>query len=551
MLACPFLLKLSANLVKSEAQRIIAKTGPNCPIFSRYLSNKTTNEKIDVQDIPVKSLKNDILTSAETPISSEVNYTNLTLKQEDAKSSINLSSNKTISEITEQSSNLLFPKADDDVESTKYLPTLQSPARLKSPSSFDYNGFFQGELDKKKKDNTYRVFKKLLRRADNFPFAKEKSVKNKEVAVWCSNDYLGMSWHPLVMESALNAIRKHGTGSGGTRNISGNTILHETLEEDLARLHGKEAALVFTSCYVANEACLHTLGTRLPNVELFSDSGNHASMIHGIRTSKARKIIYRHNDSCHLDHLLSRTSSDAAKLVAFETVHSMSGNICPVEDLLDVCERHNALSFVDEVHAVGLYGYHGAGVAERDGVMDRIDIISGTLGKAYGNVGGYIAGDRPLVDMIRNYASGFIFTTSLPPHVLAAARKAIDILASDEGRQLRAQHQYVVCTVKSLLQQEGIPVINCPSHIIPIHVGHPGLCTHLSNELLRKYNIYVQAINHPTVAMGEERLRIAPSPHHTLPMIRDLVSAMVNLWKDNNLPLTIPSNERVAMAAHL
>merc|ERR1719412_2618048 len=292
-----------------------------------------------------------------------------------------------------------------------------------------------------------------------------------------------MSAHPKVTGAVMDAVTRHGVGAGGTRNISGNSILHEELEAELANLHSKEAALVFTSCYVANDTTLFTLATKLPGCEIFSDAGNHASMIQGIRNSRAPKHIFKHNDPEHLDQLLSKVDVSVPKIVAFETVHSMSGAICPLEEMCDVAHKYGALTFVDEVHAVGLYGRQGAGVGERDGVEHKIDIVSGTLGKAYGNIGGYVAASKMLIDVVRSYGAGFIFTTSLPPTVLAGSLASVRILRSGEGRQLRAQHQVNVEYLRRSLFAAGVGVEATPSHIIPVHVGNPVLCSNLS-ELL-------------------------------------------------------------------
>lgn len=402
---------------------------------------------------------------------------------------------------------------------------------------FNYESFFEGEIQKKKRDHSYRIFKNVMRKGRKFPYAEEHSGEKKDITVWCSNDYLGMSWHPKVTKAVEQAVHEHGAGAGGTRNISGNSPLHEELEQELASLHQKEAALVFTSCYVANDSTLYTLGKTLPGVHIFSDAGNHASMIQGIRNSGAPKHIFRHNDPEHLEYLLKQVDICVPKLVAFETVHSMDGAVCPLSELCDVAHKYGAITFVDEVHAVGLYGQHGAGVAERDGCMDKLDIVSGTLGKAFGNVGGYIAASTNTIDMIRSYASGFIFTTSLPPTTLAGSLASVKILRSEEGRQLRHIHQEKVQYLREKLKEKGIPALHCPSHIIPVHVGDAALCTKLSNDLLNDHNIYVQAINFPTVERGMERLRIAPTPHHTQEMLDDLVDSLVKVWKDNGLDL--------------
>merc|ERR1711963_13026 len=367
---------------------------------------------------------------------------------------------------------------------------------------FNYESFFDQQIQKKKMDHSYRVFKKVSRDAPNFPAAREFSWGKKEITVWCSNDYLGMSAHPKVTGAVMDAVTRHGVGAGGTRNISGNSILHEELEAELASLHDKEAALVFTSCYVANDTTLFTLARQLPGCEIFSDAGNHASMIQGIKNSGVPKHIFRHNDPDHLEQLLKNVGKNVPKIVAFETVHSMDGAICPLEELCDIAHHYGALTFVDEVHAVGLYGFHGAGVGERDGLLHKMDIISGTLGKAFGNVGGYIAANENLIDMVRSYGSGFIFTTSLPPTVLMGSLASIRILKSNEGRQLRAGHQANVTYMREKLFDLGIAAEHTPSHIIPIHVGDPALTTEISNRLIKEFGHYVQAINYPTVPRG-------------------------------------------------
>lgn len=324
--------------------------------------------------------------------------------------------------------------------------------------TFGYENFFREQILKKKQDHSYRVFKKVNRLAGQglFPHALEYSTaEERPITVWCSNDYLGMSAHPRVKKAVADALERHGSGAGGTRNISGNSLNHELLERRLATLHEKEAALLFTSCFVANDSTLFTLARLLPGCHIFSDAGNHASMIQGIRNSGVKKHIFRHNDVEHLESLLRQVDKSTPKIVAFETVHSMTGDICPLEELCDVAHEYGAITFVDEVHAVGLYGENGAGIGERDDVMDKMDIISGTLGKAYGNIGGYIASTANLIDMIRSYAAGFIFTTSLPPTVCCGALQAVEILASDEGRKLRALHRHNVNYLRESLKAEG------------------------------------------------------------------------------------------------
>ncbi|GFY59076.1 5-aminolevulinate synthase, nonspecific, mitochondrial [Trichonephila inaurata madagascariensis] len=402
---------------------------------------------------------------------------------------------------------------------------------------YQYEDFFKQEIAKKKLDHSYRIFKKVNRLADNFPSAHEYTNSKKKVTVWCSNDYLGISSHPKVLLAAIDAVMKYGTGAGGTRNISGNSTFHEELERELAFLHNKEAALLFSSCYVANDSTLYTLGKRLPGCHIFSDAGNHASMIQGIRNAGCVKHIYNHNDPLDLEEKLKTVDYGVPKIVAFETVHSMTGAVCPLEELCDIAHKYGALTFVDEVHAVGLYGQKGAGIGERDGVMHKMDIISGTLGKAYGNMGGYISSTKELVDMIRSYAAGFIFTTSLPPMLLNGALTAVRILMSDEGRLLREKHQQNVRYLRNSLQEVGIPVVHCPSHIIPVHVGNPRYTTEVSNQLIDRYGHYVQAINYPTVPFGEEKLRIAATPFHTKAMMDEFVADLLETWKTLGLPL--------------
>jgi 5-aminolevulinate synthase len=400
---------------------------------------------------------------------------------------------------------------------------------------FDYEAFFADAIEDKKKDKSYRIFKKVARMGSNFPRAQEWTDNPKEITVWCSNDYLGMSWHPEVQKAVIEALSKHGAGAGGTRNISGNSPYQERLEAELADLHQKEAALTFTSCYVANDTSLYTLARMIPDCHVFSDSGNHASMIMGIRNSGRPKHIFKHNDPVSLEEELKKVDVNIPKIVAFETVHSMTGAVCPLQELCDVAHKYGAITFIDEVHAVGLYGRHGGGIGERDGLLHEMDIISGTLGKAFGNIGGYIAGSAKLIDTLRSYASGFIFTTSLPPTVLYGALASIKVLKSDEGRQLRHLHQENVKYLRSRLMDAGLPVVHCPSHIIPIHVGDPEMCVKLANDLMKDHGIYVQPINYPTVPRGQELLRVAPTPHHTHDMMNSFINAVLSVWLHNDL----------------
>ncbi|XP_041726412.1 5-aminolevulinate synthase, nonspecific, mitochondrial [Coregonus clupeaformis] len=411
---------------------------------------------------------------------------------------------------------------------------------MPSFSNFHYDEFFERKIEEKKSDHTYRVFKTVNRRATDFPMGDDYTDSlsdRRDVSVWCSNDYLGMSRHPRVVNSITETLRKHGSGAGGTRNISGTSKFHVELEQELADLHRKDAALLFTSCFVANDSTLFTLAKMMPGCEIYSDAGNHASMIQGIRNSGAKKFVFRHNDPNHLRDLLLKSDPSSPKIVAFETVHSMDGAVCPLDEMCDVAHEFGAITFVDEVHAVGLYGARGGGIGDRDGIMHKMDIISGTLGKAFGCVGGYIASTDALVDTVRSYAAGFIFTTSLPPMLLAGARESIHILKGEEGRALRRKHQRNVKLLRQMLMDSGLPLVHCPSHIIPVRVSDAEKNTEVSDVMMSRYNIYVQAINYPTVARGEELLRIAPTPHHTPQMMTYFVEKLVQTWKESGLPL--------------
>ncbi|XP_043107884.1 5-aminolevulinate synthase, nonspecific, mitochondrial [Puntigrus tetrazona] len=415
----------------------------------------------------------------------------------------------------------------------------------KAVSNFRYDEFFEKKIEEKKEDHTYRVFKTVNRRATEFPMADDYTESlsfKRSVSVWCSNDYLGMSRHPRVVQTIMGTLEKHGSGAGGTRNISGTSKFHVDLEHELADLHGKDAALLFTSCFVANDSTLFTLAKMLPGCEIYSDAGNHASMIQGIRNSGAKKFIFRHNDAMHLRELLEKSDPSVPKIVAFETVHSMDGAVCPLEQMCDVAHEFGAITFVDEVHAVGLYGPRGGGIGDRDGVMHKMDIISGTLGKAFGCVGGYIASTHALVDTVRSYAAGFIFTTSLPPMLLSGARQSVQVLKSEEGRSLRRKHQRNVKLLRQMLLDTGLPVVHCPSHIIPVRVADAEKNTQVCDIMMSRFNIYVQAINYPTVSRGEELLRIAPTPHHTPQMMSYFVEKLTQAWKEVGLELKAHSS---------
>ena len=399
----------------------------------------------------------------------------------------------------------------------------------------DYKGAFSQAIEQVRSEGRYRVFADLKRRRGEFPRAVWTSPEGeeREVVVWCSNDYLGQGQNPVVLDAMHAAIDEAGSGSGGTRNISGTTHYHVELEAELASLHGKEAALLFTSGYVANEAALSTLQKILPGLIIFSDALNHASMIAGIRNGGCERHIFRHNDLEHLEQLLAAAPAGAPKLVAFESVYSMDGDIADLAGTIALARKYGALTYLDEVHAVGLYGDEGAGVAQRDGVMDQIDIIEGTLGKAFGVMGGYIAGDRDLVDAIRLWASGFIFTTSLPPALTAGALASVRWLR--EHNEKRVQHQERAATLKQRFRDAGIPVMESVSHIVPVLVGDPVHCKMVSDMLLKDFGIYVQPINYPTVPRGTERLRFTPSPAHTDEMMDHLLAALERLWVQCNI----------------
>ena len=399
----------------------------------------------------------------------------------------------------------------------------------------NYEGFFADQLETVREEGRYRVFTDIKRHRGRFPHATRflEDEETQAVTVWCSNDYLGMGQHPAVLEAMHECLDECGAGAGGTRNISGTNHYHVELERELADLHGKESALLFTSGYVSNWAGIGTLAARIPNCAVFSDELNHASMIEGIRYSKAERRIWKHNDVEDLDRQLSEFPADRPKLVAFESVYSMDGDIAPIAEILDVCEKHGALSYIDEVHAVGLYGPRGGGIAEREGLMDRIDVIEGTLGKAYGVMGGYIAASRNLVDFVRSFASGFIFSTALPPAVAAGAAASIRHLkTSDRERALQRER---VEQVRRKLDIMGIPHLANPSHIIPVMVGDAKKCKMISDWLMDNHGIYVQPINYPTVPVGTERLRITPSPVHNDGDIDRLINALSEIWSQCEL----------------
>jgi len=407
----------------------------------------------------------------------------------------------------------------------------------------NYNDFFISAMTRLRSERRYRVFADLERIAGRFPHAVWHSPQGpKNVVIWCSNDYLGMGQHPKVIGAMVETATRMGTGAGGTRNIAGNNHPLVELERELADLHRKEAALVFTSGYVSNETGISTIARQMPNCLILSDAWNHNSMIEGVRQAHCEKQIFRHNDMAHLEELLAAADSSRPKLIVFESLYSMDGDVAPVNEICDLADRYGAISYVDEVHAVGMYGARGGGITERDGATDRIDVVEGTLAKAFGCLGGYIAGSSALIDTVRSYAPGFIFTTALPPSICAAATAAIRHLKTSQWE--RERHQDRAARTKAVLTAARLPVMRSPTHIVPVYVGDPERCKAASDLLLSDHGIYIQPINYPTVPRGTERLRITPSPYHDDALIDTLAEALVDVWQRLQLPL----NER-ALAA--
>lgn len=398
----------------------------------------------------------------------------------------------------------------------------------------NYENFFEQKISALRDEGRYRVFANLERNAGNFPLADchQDDVVNK-VTVWCANDYLGMGQHPVVLNAMHETIDKCGAGAGGTRNIAGTNRAHVLLEKELADLHGTESALIFSSGWVANMTTLSTLGSMIPNAVLLSDSYNHNSMIEGMRHTSCERVVFKHNDLLDLEQKLIAIGSDRPKIIVFESLYSMDGDIAPIKDICDLADKHGAMTYVDEVHAVGLYGKRGAGIAERDGQMHRLTIIQGTLAKAFGVVGGYIAGSSSMCDFIRSYGNGFIFSTAMPPAVAAAARASIQYLK--QHNELRERHQERAATLKRLFLEAKLPVMDNPSHIVPVLVGDPVLCKQACDDLLSNHGIYVQPINYPTVPRGTERLRFTPSPLHSDEDMAHLVDAMCQIWSSLGL----------------
>jgi 5-aminolevulinate synthase len=400
----------------------------------------------------------------------------------------------------------------------------------------DYSAFFAGALKALRDERRYRVFADIERMAGRFPYATWHSDQGpREVAIWCSNDYLGMAQHPKVIGAMVEAASRMGTGAGGTRNIAGNNHPLVELERELASLHGKPAALVFTSGYVSNQTGIATIARLLPDCLILSDALNHNSMIEGVRHSACEKQIWRHNDVAHLEELLKAARADRPKLIVFESLYSMDGDIAPIHAICDLAERYGAMTYVDEVHAVGMYGPRGGGITDRDNAAKRVDVIEGTLAKAFGCLGGYITGSREMIDAVRSYAPGFIFTTALPPAICAAATAAIRHLKSSQWE--RDRHQERAARVKAVLTSAGLPVMTSDTHIEPVLVADPEKCKAASDMLLADHGIYIQPINYPTVPRGMERLRITPSPYHDDALIDALAAGLVDVWERLGLPM--------------
>ncbi|KYR02940.1 5-aminolevulinate synthase [Tieghemostelium lacteum] len=466
-------------------------------------------------------------------------------------------------------STLMKPKEEisqvlnDMIEINEKTSQNSLSSMINNKEKMNYQSSFEGVITNLKEEGRYRVFTTIQRQVGSFPYAKrcptdveinnnqfmkpsgmtlvnqvdveydeeeevDEDAQLNDVAVWCSNDYLGMGQNPVVINTMTSSIKKMGCGSGGTRNISGTTSEHVKLERELADLHHKDSALVFGSCYIANVNAVTSLAAALPNLMIFSDEKNHASLIEGIRNSKLEKKVFRHNDIRHLEELLQKQDIRRPKVIIFESVYSMDGTIAPIKEICDLADKYNALTFIDEVHAVGLYGDRGAGVCERENLMNRIDIISGTLGKAFGVFGGYVAGDKHLIDTIRSLSPGFIFTTSIPPSIAAGARASVSYLK--KSKKERREHQERTQKLKQMLKDARLPLLEAPSHIVPLIVGDSTLCKKMSDYLLAKHNIYVQPINYPTVPKGTERFRLTPSPVHDDETMKHLVNSMVDCF---------------------
>ena len=526
--SCPFLYH--ANAVPHQAlPALIQKFRGNCPFLSSIHFSKHLSAKLDQQPARQQS-------------------TSLAARRDSSSSSNEYAdAAATIKALNKLSSAPLPRSASTPASAQKSLATSKPASASISPSSTSIasvsspvvaESIIAAKMAQLRDEGRYRVFIDIERQRGAFPAALNHSHKQLDrpppVTVWCNNDYLGMGQHPVVLDAMHSVIAASGAGAGGTRNISGTTPHHTRLEATLALAHEKEAALVFTSGYVANDATLTTLGRLLPNCHYFSDALNHASMIEGIKHSGCRKTVFRHNDVQHLRELLAAADPSHPKVIVFESVYSMDGDIAPIAEICDVAEEFGALTFLDEVHAVGLYGNKGGGVAQRDGVSDRVSLISGTMAKGYGVFGGYIAGSSLMIDAIRSFASGFIFTSSLPPSVVAACEASVRYLMTSQAE--RQQHQERARQLKEALICANLPVLISPSHIVPLMIADAKLCKAASDLLLSRHGIYAQPINYPTVPRGTERLRLTPGPHHTPAMMERLLQALDDVWRELAIP---------------
>ncbi|KAJ3184356.1 mitochondrial 5-aminolevulinate synthase [Gaertneriomyces sp. JEL0708] len=533
--ACPFLAHTSVPALRAlSTSTVRSSAGKTSALFAKAQTCPVMSKALAVQSVKGAAAARKLHTSPICPYAAVVDGISAVPPRPASDSFMPKNHPKPTATATGRAGTGACP-VQHHIPTAGPAPTTATNAGLHpvqgATKAFDYEAFYQAELDKKHKDKSYRYFNNINRLAQLFPTA--HTGTGEHVTVWCSNDYLGMSKHPLVIDSMKATLDKYGAGAGGTRNIAGNAQLHLSLEKELASLHNKESALVFSSCFVANDATLSTLASKMPGCVIFSDASNHASMIQGIRHSGAKKKIFRHNDVQHLEELLQKEDINAPKIIAFESVYSMCGSIGPIKEIAALAKKYNALTFLDEVHAVGMYGKTGAGVAEYIDAMDSMDIITGTLGKAFGVVGGYIAASSRLVDVIRSYAPGFIFTTSLPPAVVAGALTSIRYLK--QSTRERSLQQIHTRALKSRFAGLGIPVVPNPSHIVPVLVGDAETAKSISDELLYKHKIYVQSINYPTVSVGEERLRITPTPGHDEARMDVLVDALENIWRERGL----------------
>ena len=525
--SCPFLFH-SQSLPSHVLPALVQGFRGQCPFLSSIHFSKHVAAKLDLSQPSRKSS-----TIPRFPFKSNVGNEN----ESSTNSIYNINRFQTPQQSSSPLSSSFSAVATAAMTAVDVKPSLAKASP--STGSADADKIISDKMAQLKKEGRYRVFIDIERQRGEFPKAFHRNAVNEqlgsnEVTVWCNNDYLGMGQHPVVLKAMRDSIDVSGAGAGGTRNISGTTPYHTQLERTLALAHEKESALVFTSGYVANDATLTTLGKLLPNCHIFSDALNHASMIEGIKHSGAKRTVFRHNDVQHLRELLQSAEPSAPKLIVFESVYSMDGDIAPIKEICDLADEFNALTYIDEVHAVGLYGNKGGGVAQRDGQSDRCSIISGTMAKGYGVFGGYIAGSALLIDAIRSFASGFIFTSSLPPSVVAACEASVRYLMTSQIE--RQQHQQKAQQLKESLIAANLPVLLSESHIVPLMIADAKLCKRASDLLLNKYKIYAQPINYPTVPRGTERLRLTPSPLHSQKMIEELIFALNSVWEELSLP---------------